>query len=227
MRELEGLIALGKGMRTTSATRGALIQLEGDTAYMVNEPRSIALRLKFDDQELGDGTFYAGEAVPGAHRVQRRGDKVLFEWRERGKVRRKMVPDRAPIDEKVEDALRRYGAHPDDHVRVPTSVLDDLNRNILTTRISVRNNKVVTRQLRSDASEEHEVETELRRGLIAVEHPDTPETTVFTADLYVMRGLVDELQVAFGDGGRPLSIRGRFNFGAEFEGVIAHMVYEV
>ena len=238
MRELEGLIALGRNMKSSSARRGAQIQVEGDTAYVTNEPKSIALRLKFG-RELGDGSFYANEAIGEAYKIQRRDDKVLFVWdTPEGDTRRELIRDAGQIKDRVNEAIDRYAA--EGLVLIPPHALDLLDGGILTARVSLKDGKFITRQLRSDASRQTENETDLRssargRGLSssfgAVEEapkaPDTVETTVFTQDLYVMKGLLEELRIAFGDGNAPLCVAGKFNFGATFEGRISHMLYEV
>jgi len=140
----------------------------------------------------------------------------------------------------VEEALDRYATDAE-YVPIPPHALDLLDNGILTTKVSLKDRKFVTRQLRSDASSQAENETELHStergkslasafgsgGEVATKVEDTPETTVFTQDLWVMRGLLDEFKMAFGDGGEPLRIKGQFNFGATFDGLIAHMIYEV
>jgi len=225
MKEFEGLVALGRLMKTTSATRGALIQLEEGVAYMVNEPKSILLKLEFNEK-LGTGTFYAGEAPTVAEKVQRRDDKVLFEWRERGKIRRLFVRDKPTFSEKAEGILEKYYAKPE--VKVPVDFLDDLDKDILITRVRVKGDEIITQQRRSDGTVMMENVVKLSRGLTEAEnYPDSGEVSVFTQDLVVLKGFVrNPLYIALNEN-KPISVRGAFNFGAGFKGIIAFLVYEV
>lgn len=225
MNEFGGLITLGRAMRTTSARMGALIQLEEDVAYLVNEPRSLAMKIQFKES-LGTGTFYAGEAISVASRVQRRDPKVLFEWRELGKIRRVLVPNKDPIKDKVEEVLGR-NFKKEGMVKVPTDMLDDLSKDILVTRLRAKNNEIHTVQRRSDGTVELNNSYKLSRGLVERKYPDTEEVSIFTMDLYVLKGLVNDLYLNFWGPTVPVSVASRLNFGALLVGVIAFLVYEV
>jgi len=224
MKEFEGLVSLGRLMKTTSATRGCLIQLEGDVAYMVNEPRSIMIKVKFT-KNLGSGTFYAGEAVSMAETVERRDDRVLFEWREKGKDRRSFVPDKEAFKDKAEAVLSKYYVEP--NVKVPIDFLDDLSSDILISRVRIVGDKIITRQKRSDGTVMLENEVKLRRGLVEAEnYADTGEVSVFTQDLFVLKGNAKELWMDLAEK-KPISLKGTLEFGGKFRGIVAFLVYEV
>ena len=225
MNEFEGLVGLGRLMKTSSATRGALIQLEGNEAFMVNEPKSITLHLRFNEK-IGDGTFYAGEVPTVAEVVSRRDNKVLFQWKERGKVRRLFVPDKEAFRANSEEALSKYYKEPD--IRIPLDFLDDLQKEILVTRLRIKGDEIQTTQKRSDGTVMLENLVKLNRGLAESEdYPDSGEVTVFTQDLFVLKGFVRNPLFMKIVEGSPVSIRGGLTFGAKFRGVISHLVYEV
>ncbi|GAI07452.1 unnamed protein product, partial [marine sediment metagenome] len=96
MKEFEGLINLGRSFGTTRAQRGPVIQLEGDTAYIMNTHHSIIYELTFNGK-IGTGTFYASEAPINSEKIERRENKVLFEWKERNRTKRIFVPDKSPF----------------------------------------------------------------------------------------------------------------------------------
>jgi len=224
MSEFEGLVTLGRAMRTTSARMGALIQLESDIAYLVNETH-LALKLKFKEA-FGTGTFYAGEAVSSASRVQRRDEKVLFEWKERGGLKRVLVPNKDSIKDNVEAVLAEHFKK-DGMVKVPTDLLDGLSKDLLVTRLRVEGNQIHTVQRRSDGSVELNNSYDLARGWSEAEYPNTEQVTVFTADLYVLKGLAVDLYLNIAGAEKPVSVASRLNFNASLLGVISHMVYEV
>lgn len=225
MSEFEGLVTLGRAMRTTSARMGALIQLEGDTTYLVNEPRSLALKLKFKEA-LGTGTFYAGEAISLASRVQRREEKVLFEWKERGGLKRVLVPNKDSIKDDVEGVLTEH-FRKDGMVKVPTDLLDGLSKDLLVTRLRIEGNQIHTVQRRSDGTVELNNSYDLARGWSESEYPNTEQVTVFTADLYVLKGLAVDLYLNIAGAEKPVSVASKLNFNASLIGVIAYMIYKV
>lgn len=222
MKEFEELIAMAKNM---GGSRGALIQLEGRTVYLSNLKRTVMFKLEFS-QEIGSGTFYVGEAVSTAETIKRRDNRVLFEWRERAKTKRILIPDKKGFKNQAEAVLEKYYTEP--NVKVPVDFLDDLNRNILTSHIRVVGDKITTRQKRSDGTVMLENLVKLNRGLKESEnHPDSGEVTVFTQDLFVLKGFVRNPLFMKIVEGNPVSIRGGLTFGAKFRGVISHLVYEV
>jgi len=225
MNEFVGLVNFARQMKTTSATRGALIQLEGNVAYLVNEHKSFTLKAEFPEP-LGTGTFYASEAPVKTEIVERRDERVRFCWKERGKIKDIFVPDKRPIKEKAEEVFQRYWREP--NVKVPITFLDDLLPDILVTRLRVKGDEIITIQKRSDGTVQLNNRVKLRIGLMeAPNYPDSGEVSVFTQDLYVLRGNIRNPLMISVKENSPVCIAGYFTFGGKFKGVIAHLVYEV
>lgn len=222
MSEWEGLVSLGRAMKTTSSRLGALVQLEGDVAYLVNESRSVALEIKFK-KKLGEGTFYSAEAPLSTELVARRDGKVLFQWKEEGKIKRVLVPEKKPVKEKVAEAIGKY-FRKDSLVKVPHSFLDDLDEDSLAARLKFEGRELRVIQRRSDGS----VELNYSYPLVGKSSEvNSEEVTVFTRDLRAFRGLVSDLFLGIAGSRSPLSVLARTNFNSVLRGVIAYLVYEV
>lgn len=223
MNEWEGLIAFGRAMKTGSQRQGALIQLEGDVAYLVNESRSLALKMRFR-KSLGSGTFYATEAPTTAKRVERRpGGKVLFGWSSGGVSRSVIVPEKGAIKEKVEKALSAY-FDKSQLAPVPKNLLEDLDRDILVTRLKVSRGKIYVVQRRSDGR----VELVNSYAIAGIRGDlETEEVSVLTSDLLPFKGLTKRLLLGISGSRKPVSVAAEFKFGGAAIGLISYLVYEV
>jgi hypothetical protein len=202
--------------------RGATVQLEGRICYLANTRRSACYKLAFHEN-LGTGTFYASEAVSLATKIERRDGRVLFEWREAGKLRQVLVPEKAPIKDKVEEALKKW-FRKEGAIQVPVEILDDLDEGILVTRLKIENGRVRVSQKRSDGT------VELSNVYDLPSHnprpPDTDEVSVFTRDLRALKGYTSVLYFNIIGQMSPLSVVARLDFGAVLIGLISHLVYE-
>lgn len=223
MKEFEGLIRLGRTMKAFGGSkRCALIQLEGDTAYLTNTKRSVLYKIMFE-RAIGDGTFYAGEAPVMSEKIQRRDEKVLFEWKEAGVQKRVLIPDCKSFVKEAETAL---GMYVEPNVKFPDTLITSLNTDILITGISVEGNELVINQTRSDGTVSFENIFKLGRGFVTENYPPTGIVQIFTSDLSILRDVVTGPLLVHLEKGKPVSLKGRLNFGAELEGLIAHLSFQ-
>jgi hypothetical protein len=216
------LVQLGRNLKAFSGSKqGAIIQLEGDVAYLTNSKRSVVYVIKLK-QHLGTGTFYAGEAPIISEKVERREGKVLFEWRDSVGIRRKLGPDRAPFKELADTALKKFFVEPD--IEVPVSLFEAIDPSIIITQLSVSGDVLTVRQTRSDGSVMLESLIKLSQGLKKVNHPPTGFVAFFTDDLYALKGIVKNMAMKI-EQGKPISLRANTVLG-DLIGVIAHLTYE-
>lgn len=216
---LESIIQLGRRM---GGTRGGEIQLEDKNAYLTNVKRSSLYKFTLNDP-LGTGTFYSSQAMLNAENVERREEKVWFSWKEKGIASRQYVPNLESFGDTLEKVFKEKFVK--EQFRITKAIMDVLLGEFLITRISIKDNKLLTRQIRSDGSVGFEKEIPLRQGLISAEHEDTKEVSIFTNDLLILKPLIEE-ELYFGINEKePLSITIPFT-GGKCEALIGRLIYE-
>lgn len=222
MKEFEGLIRLGRTMKAFGGSkRCALIQLEGNVAYLTNTKRSVLYKITFE-RAIGDGTFYAGEAPIMSEKIQRRDEKVLFEWKEAGVLKRVLIPDCKSFAKEAEVAL---GMYVEPNVKLPDAMIAGLNTDILITGISVKGNELAINQTRSDGTVSFENIFKLGRGFVTEDYPSTGIVKIFTSDLSILRDVVTSPMLVHLEEDKPMSLKGKLDFGADLVGLIAHLSY--
>lgn len=221
MTDFKELIAMTKNL---GSARGALIQLEEDLGFITNVKRSVVYELKFD-RKIGTGTFYASEIPPMSENIERRDDNVLFSWKEKGESPSIFVPNKKSFDVQSKTIFEKYYEEP--NIKAPTNFIERLDGNILITSLRINRDEILTNQKRSDGTVGFTNKVKLKRGLAEAEnHPDSGEVSIFTQDIYVLKGFVrDPLYIELKEK-KPISIRGSLTFGAVFRGIIAYLEYE-
>ena len=149
--QYKDLIEFGREVRTTTSKRGAIIQLEGNTAYITNERASIVMKIDLS-ADLGTGTFYASEAPIEATRIQRRDGKVFFEIPRYGSSRYIYLPEKVLFGEKVEGVITSKFVEPS--ISLDGNIFSDVLPNVLITHLKVGDKTLELNQKRSDGSAE-------------------------------------------------------------------------
>lgn len=225
MKEFEGLVQMGrKKIRTafSGSKRGSLIQLEGDFAIFTNTKRSAIHRIEFP-AHVGTGTFHASEAPLMAEHIERRDDKVLFEWKEGNAKKRVLIPDQRGVLEEAEKTFEELYTEPT--IKIPNEVFDNISPEMLITKIAIEGNEITINQIRSDGTVEFENVLQLSKGLLKQDNPATGEVSVFTSDLYMLREFVNGMFIDLHPD-RPISLKADLTFGAKMIGLISTLKYE-
>jgi len=219
MNEFEKILTLGKKM---GGSRGGEVQLEDKNVYLTNTKRSSLYKITLKEG-LGTGTFYSNQAMPKSKSIMRRENKVWFQWKENGVIRREFVPNLDSFDKEMEDAFKNL--YSDKKVSIPKSLFEVLIDKFLITRLKIKDNKIYAVQTRSDGSVGFENEIPLSHGLIKVEYPDTEEISVFTSDLLNLKILLeDDVWFSFAKN-KPLSVTVPFS-GGKCQALIGKLIYE-
>lgn len=209
--------------RNFGGSRGGLIQMEGSVVYLANVKRSALFKMELK-KEVGTGTFYASESPVNSERIERRDERVLFEWKDKGNIRRIMVPDKKSFKEDVEKALNEL--HYSTTFKAPLETLDYIEDGILVTRLRVNGNYLTINQKRSDGTVTMETKVKLSRGLAEeLNHPDSGKVSIFTQDLVGLKGFVDSLLLGIVEN-QPIILAGDLSFGGTFVGLIGNLTYE-
>ncbi|MBU2613803.1 hypothetical protein KJ925_05125 [Patescibacteria group bacterium] len=220
---LKKLLELGKSAKAfAGSTLGGLIELDGDIAYLTNSKRSSVYKLKFPSH-IGSGVFYSGEIPSEANKVELRDEKVLVELKKGGVIQRLFVPCKRPISETVNKILDKYRTTCD--IRVEQEWLGNIRPDFLFLSMSVKNNKLITNQKRSDGTVEFENEFPLNKGLVEKEYPNTGGIAIFSSDLFLLKPFVNEIFISLNEN-TPLYLSTKTIFGSDLEGVISNLRYE-
>jgi len=209
--------------RNFGGSRGGLIQMEGSVVYLANVKRSALFKMQLR-QSVGTGTFYASESPVNSERIERRGERVLFEWKDKGNIRRVFVPDKKPFKEDVENALGEL--HYSTTFKAPIETLDYIEDGILVTQLRANGNYLTINQKRSDRTVTMETKVKLSRGLAEESnHPDSGKVSIFTQDLVGLKGFANSLMLGIVEN-QPVVLGGDLSFGGTFEGLIGNLTYE-
>ncbi|MBU1173488.1 MAG: hypothetical protein KKD44_28305 [Proteobacteria bacterium] len=206
---LTGLIRIGRAMRTTyTNARGGLIQLKGNSAYLINDQRSAILKIDLKE-DIGEGTFYSSEIPVDAETITLRDDRVMFEWMDGGKTRRVLIPNKGDYSKLIEKILKKEFKEPD--VPINDELFDLLDKTILLTRLEVIDgNKLLVVQQKANGEVELQNEIPLNKGLSSAFGDEEYEgaTKVISSDLLSLKGVVKSpLKFKMGEN-HPLSVSG-------------------
>lgn len=185
---------------------------------MTNTKRSAVLRIQFG-RAIGTGTFYANEAPLIAEKIERRDDKVLFEWKEGGNIKRVLIPNQRSILEEAEKAFVDLYVEPS--IRFPLTAFDSLE-DLLITQMAVKENDITLKQERSDGTVTFENVLKIGKGLMKAEYPETATISIFTNDLLMLKDFVKTLEMSL-DKDKPISLKGTLTFGTSFKGLVSDL----
>jgi len=219
------LISLGRISKTGHAKRGATIELDGNTAYLINEKHSLILKVT-SPTFLGTGTFCSSDALSDAIRVQDRDGKVAFTVQSDGKEKTYLIPAEISIKEPCETALSQYYAINDQSPGFDISnILNDLDPDIIFSTISAEGNTIKLTQTRSDASVRIETSTSIGKGFFKANIPPTGEVSIFTQDLVSLQPYLSRPVNAVIIPNRPISISSTL-CSCPVKGLITWLEYE-
>jgi len=218
--EVNEIILFGLKMRSKVSKRGALISLEGDKAYLVNNQRTAAFRIHGKD--FGTGTFYSNEATPDC-KIYRDDGLVVFQRVKDKKVERISIPEKDLPVEKFEKTFEEYYSEPDTPLREEIfSLIDD---DILFTTLRLEGGKTIVEQTRSDGSVriERELTTKTLAGILG--KTKNKKITFFTRDFTCLDlSFISNIKIWIKDEKSPLSIKAKFKNGT-LEGIISPAIY--
>lgn len=225
MKDFEILVTAGRGLKTGHGFRGALIQLEGDIAYLTNIRRSILFKIQ-SPSVIGTGTFYASEAPINSDRVERRDGRVLFEFAAGGVKKSILIPDKPSISDLGETILSKYYHEPT--LDAPLAFMNELDPSFPITKLIIEDNALTIAQKRGDGSVEIRSRLSLSTGFGAfnTQDPVEPaEVNIFTRDLTDLKTAITGKVRLYVHNGLPLSIKTALG-SSNIIGVIGNLTYE-
>lgn len=212
------LIGLGRGMIAYGGSkRGAVMDMKDTKVFYKNSKGSILYEATMP-QELGEGVFYAGEAIINAQKVEKRGEQVVFHWVEGRTPRRERLACMDSYREVAEQAMEKHWIEPD--IIVPLDFLDKLETGMLSTTLTVEGNLITAVQARSDGSVILESDQRMLNDV-----GEKRSITFFTNDLLLLKGFITNLHIAIKDD-YPLVIEAETNFGAKLRGLVSHQTFD-
>jgi hypothetical protein len=212
------LINLGRGMIAFGGSkRGALMDMHGNKVFYRNTKGSVLYEVT-SPTKLGEGVFYAGEAVANTKSIETRGEQVVFEY-QTGKTNTKMyLAIQEPYHELAEKVLEKF--YKETNIFLPLTVLDELNTDMLAVTMKIKGDTLTFDQARSDGA----VKLEKTMKLLD-DYGDERSVTFFTKDLILLKGFVNQLKIGVTTD-QPISLWAQTNFGAVLRGLISHQTFE-
>ncbi len=219
------LVALGRISKTGNARRGAVIELDGNVAYMMNEKHSLMLKIT-SPTFLGTGAFCSSDALSNAIKVQDRSGKIAFTVNAEGKEKVFLVPAETSIKDACELAFNTYyKMTPDNPGFDISNILTEIDPDILLSTISAEGNNVKLVQTRSDASVRIETASPIGKGFFRVDVPPTGDVAFFTQDLVSLQPYLARPVNATITPKEPINISSSLQ-GSPVKGLITWLEYE-